>query len=163
VRLLALSAEAPEVAFTAATVGRARGSAVAVRRIRPLGPDADARRTVATEQLLALLDLFERGMREPLPIFCKSSAAYAQAVTDQVDAEAAAGGEWTTEWNFDKEDKELEHQLAFGGVLTLAQLLDEPPAPGEHGAGWDPSENSRFGRLACRMWDGLLEFEEPAS
>jgi exodeoxyribonuclease V gamma subunit len=161
VRLLALSAEAPERAFTAATVGRGRGSEVAIRRIRALGPDADTRRTVATEQLLALLDLYERGMREPLPIFCKTSATYAQAIADQVDAETAADDEWTTEWNFDKEDRELEHQLALGGVRTLAQLLDEPPAEGEHGAGWDPSETSRFGRLACRMWDGALEFEEP--
>ncbi|MDQ6605953.1 MAG: exodeoxyribonuclease V subunit gamma, partial [Actinomycetota bacterium] len=163
VRLLALSAEAPERAFTAATVGRGRGSEVAIRRIRPLGADAEARRTVAAEQLLALLDLYARGMREPLPIFCKSSAAYAQAIADQVDPEAAADEEWASKWNYDQEDRELEHQLALGGVRTLAEVLDEPPAAGEHGAGWDPSENSRFGRLACRMWDGLLEFEEPAS
>jgi exodeoxyribonuclease V gamma subunit len=161
VRLLALSAHAPETAFAAATIGRGRGADVAIRRIRPLGPDAQTRGTIAAEQLLALIDLYQRGMCEPLPIFDKSSAAYAEAIARGANPEAAGDDAWTSGWKFDKEDRELEHQLVLGGTRTFAELLAEPPAPSEHGAGWDPSETSRFGRLACRMWDGALEFEEP--
>ncbi len=159
VRLLALSAADPAVAFTAASVGRGSDGA-AVQRIRALSEDPAHRRRVAEEQLLALLDLYSRGMREPLPIYCRSSAAYAGAVAARADPVAAAAREWTSEWNYPKEDREREHVLVLGGALTLEQVMAAGPACDEHGAGWDPSETSRFGRLACRLWDGLLEHEE---
>jgi exodeoxyribonuclease V gamma subunit len=160
VRLLALTLADPATPYRAATVGRGGPSGVAVAHIRPLAGEAVTRRALAAEQLLALLDLFDRGMREPLPIFCKSSAAYAAAVADGRDGADAARAEWETTWGYDREDREAEHQLVLGGVLPLAELLAAAPAEGEHGPGWDPSETSRFGRLACRLWDGLLEHEE---
>jgi exodeoxyribonuclease V gamma subunit len=163
VRLLALTAADPEREWQAVTVGRGRGDAIAVQRIRPLGEDPSTRATVSAEKLIALLDLFDRGMREPLPIFAKTSAAYALATARGGDPAKAARSEWETDWRFAKEDAEPEHQLALGGVLTLDEVLAAAPAGDEFGAGWDPSEGTRFGRLACRMWDGLLEFEELTS
>ena len=68
--------------------------------------------------------------------------------------------EWTTDWRFDREDRELEHQLVLGGVLSIAELLQPAPRPDEAGAGWEQSEASRFGRYARRMWDGLLAREQ---
>ncbi len=159
VRLLALTLAAPEHAFTAVTVGRVGGDGVGIQRIRPLGETPGERREVASEQLTAVLDLYERGMREPLPLFCGASAAYAEASASGADPVAAAGKAWTTDFNFDGEDAEPEHQLVLGGKVTLDRVMREPPGSTEHGAGWDPSETTRFGRLAHRMWDGLLEFE----
>ena len=91
----------------------------------------------ATARLEALLDLHRRGLREPLPLPCLSSGAYAQG------GEAAARRAWESDWNFPKEDQELEHQLAFGGVLSFEELLA-----------------TRFGDLAHELWDGLLACEE---
>jgi exodeoxyribonuclease V gamma subunit len=160
-RLLAVSAAHPELEPWAATVGRAgRGADVMIARIGPLGDDAMQRRDTATNQLETLLDLYVRGMREPLPIFCATSAAYAAAAAAGLDAVEAAQREWTTDWKFDREDREPEHRLVLGGVLSLDTLLVSAPRPGEAGDGWTETERSRFGRLARRLWDGLLSREE---
>jgi exodeoxyribonuclease V gamma subunit len=160
-RLLALTASWPERPFSAATVGRAGGrDDVRTAWIGPLAQDAAERQAFATDQLRVLVDLYDRGLREPLPLFCLTSAAYAAAVRDGQDGAAVAVREWETEWNFDREDRELEHQLTLGGVLTFPQLLARAPLPGEAGDGWEESESSRFGRYALRLWSGLLAREE---
>ena len=79
-RLLALSATYPEVPFETQTIGRTpKGStrAVAVATIGPLDPEPQNRRDLARAHLAVLVGLFGQGMREPLPLFCKTSAAYA--------------------------------------------------------------------------------------
>jgi exodeoxyribonuclease V gamma subunit len=160
VRLLALTAAHPERPFSAATIGRVGKSGVSVVRIHPLGEDAGERRQAALAHLATLIDLYDRGMREPLPLYCATSAAYAQAAAEGSDTIAAGSGAWNSEYSFDKEDSELEHQLVLGGVLTFEQLLEEPPRLDEEGEGWDLAQTTRLGRLARRMWDGLLEREE---
>jgi hypothetical protein len=45
-------------------------------------------------------------------------------------------------------------------VRSVDDLLSEPPHADERGPGWQMSETSRFGRLARRLWDGLLSCEE---
>jgi exodeoxyribonuclease V gamma subunit len=99
-------------------------------------------------------------MREPLPLYCATSAAYAEAATAGEDPLAAAVSEWTSDWNFAKEDADFEHQLVLGGIRTIEDLLGEPPRTDERGPGWEPSESSRFGRYARRMSDGLRSCEE---
>ncbi len=99
-------------------------------------------------------------MREPLPIFCATSAAYAAAAVAGLDAEQAGEREWHSDWRFEREDAELEHQLVLGGVWTFAELLEIAPRSDELGDGWASAEPSRFGRLARRLWDGLLAREE---
>ncbi len=163
-RLLALSATWPQREFAAATVGRATGrDDVRVARIPPLAADPTQRAGVAADRLRVLVDLYDRGMREPLPLFCLTSAAYAAAARSGQDPLAAAAREWETEWNFEREDRDPEHQLALGGVLAFAELLDPPPRADEGGAGWSPAESSRFGRYAIRLWDDLLAVEEVSS
>ena len=99
-------------------------------------------------------------MREPLPIACLTSAAYAAAREAGDDAEKAARAQWESGWAFPREDAEPDHQLVFGGVLSLDELIAAPPAAGEAGVGWDDAETSRFGRLSRRLWAGLLVGEE---
>jgi exodeoxyribonuclease V gamma subunit len=160
VRLLALTATWPERPFEAATVGRgADRDDVRVARIHALAPDPAERGARARRQLQIVVDLYDRGMREPLPMFCMTSAAYAMAAHSGQDAVAAAVAVWETDWRFDREDKDLEHQLALGGVRTLAEVLARAPEAGEDGDGWASAEDSRFGRYARRLWDGLLAHE----
>ena len=146
VRLLALTAMEPERRWRAVTIGRAReGDGVAVAAIGPLdGSFAQAR-------LVELLDLFDRGMREPLPLPCATAAAYARAGL------RAARSEWESGFSRPGEDAEPEHQLVFGGVQSFDWLRGEPPAADER---WDPTEPSRFGRYAARLWAHLLDVEE---
>ena len=47
----------------------------------------------------------------------------------------------------------------LGGVRTLEELLEMRPA-GRVGRRREPSETTRLGRLARRLWDGLLGREE---
>ncbi|MCA1682982.1 MAG: exodeoxyribonuclease V subunit gamma [Actinobacteria bacterium] len=158
VRLLAVVAAAPERRFTAATVGRASGrSAIKIVRIRPPGDEPAARRAWALGHLETIVDIYDRGMREPLPLYCLSSAAYAEAVRAGVDPVAAGRREWTSEWNFDKEDRSPEHQLVLGGVRPFAELLAVPPRPDER---WEAEEATRVGQYARRLWAGLLAAEE---
>jgi exodeoxyribonuclease V gamma subunit len=160
VRLLALSATHPERDLSSATVGRARGNDVRIAFVATLGDDPERREQVARRELERLVDLYARGMREPLPIYCATSAAYAGATAIGQDPAEAAGGEWESGYNWDREDRELEHRLVLGGVLRIAELLEPGPRSDESGDGWTEAETSRVGRLARRLWDGLLVREE---
>ena len=163
VRLLALSASRPELPFESVVIGRARAHAddaqVTLARIPPLAEDAAGRRARAHEHLTVLLDLYDRGMREPLPLTCDASAAYAEAAAAGRDAMAAARAAWTSEYEREREDREPEHRLVFGGAIDFAALTAEGPRADEHGDGWEQAEATRFGRYARRLWDGLLAVE----
>jgi exodeoxyribonuclease V gamma subunit len=160
VRLLALSAAHPEEPFEAATVGRARsGSGVTVIRIPPLAADAADRRELALGHLEAFVDIYDRGMREPLPLGCSTSAAYAQASRAGDDALAAAREAWESGFRRYGEDALPEHQLVYGGAGRLEALLGPAPRADEHGDGWEMSETTRFARLSRRLWDPLLALE----
>jgi exodeoxyribonuclease V gamma subunit len=165
IRLLALTAHDPEQPFEAVTIGRAPSSSyaqVAVSRIPPLDEEPAARRERALNELAALVELRDRGLREPLPIAPDTSAAYALAARngDPDAAAAAAERAWQSGFNWPREDAEPENVRAFGANLTLAQLMEPPPAPDESGTGWPAEEKSRFGRYARRLWDPLLGIEE---
>jgi exodeoxyribonuclease V gamma subunit len=165
VRLLAATAAHPERPLAAATVGRRRDGAppwakVTVARIPPLGADAGGRRERALAELGTLVDLHARGMREPLPIACQASAAYAQAAAGGWNGAAAALKAWRSDRDWDREDRHPEHVLVLGGVRSLDDLLAAKPAEDETGPGWDETETTRFGRCARRLWDPLLALEE---
>lgn len=158
VRLLALSGARPDRPFESVVIGRARAGAhraeVTVARIPPLGEDPAARREVALENLSVLLDLYDRGMREPLPLACDASAAYAHAVMAGEDGAAAARKAWQSTFDYDKEDRQPEHLLVYGGQIPFAGLLLDVPRDDEQ---W--GDTSRFGGYARRLWDGLLARE----
>ncbi|HEX4009683.1 MAG TPA: exodeoxyribonuclease V subunit gamma [Solirubrobacteraceae bacterium] len=163
-RLLALTASWPQRPFAAATVGRGPGrDDVRTVELAPLDEGPGQRSAIAREQLQRLVDLYDRGMREPLPLFTRTSAAYAWAAHGGQDPVTAATQEWVTEWNFDREDRDAEHQMAFGGVLAFDAVLELAPRSDESGDGWPVTEPSRFGRLARRLWDELLARERVSS
>ena len=164
VRWLALTAAHPERAFAAVTVGQARRGApdsatITIARIPPLADHPAVRGERARKQLATLIDLYDRGMREPLPLACMTSAAYAAATHAGGDAVKAARAAWESGWSFPREDAEPEHQLVLGEVLSFDELTAEPPRPDECGEGWDETEATRFGRYAVRLWEGLLATE----
>ena len=67
-----------------------------------------------------LVDLYDRGMREPLPMACRTSAAY------------VAGGNARAEWEsdrFPKEDRDAEHELVYG-QRSLRVAADAAPGAG---------------------------------
>ncbi len=107
-----------------------------------------------------MVDLYDRGMCEPLPIYCDTSAAYAQACRDGADPIDASRGEWQSTYDFAREDREPEHMMVLGGERPFDDLQKEQPRPNECGPGWKGAEESRFGRLACRLWDDLLGHEQ---
>jgi exodeoxyribonuclease V gamma subunit len=160
VKLLALSAARPERRFESLVIGRARSGAyradVTVVRIPSLGEDPQARRRTALEHLTALVDLYDRGMREPLPLARDASAAYAFAAARGQDGTAAAGAAWTSTFDRDREDRQPEHVLVYGGKISVSELLAYSPRDDED---WYPDEPSRFGVYARRLWDGLLARE----
>ena len=161
VKLLALTAARPERSFESLVIGRARSGAyradVTVARVRALGDDPQARRETALEHLTALVDLYDRGMREPLPLAREASAAYAEAAARGYDGAVAADRAWTSTFDYPKEDRQPEHVLVYGDSVPLSELLARPPRDDE---GWYEGEPSRFGAYARRLWDGLLAREE---
>ena len=154
VRLVALTVAHPQRQFEALTLGRVMSDArdrasVTIARLPPLEPDE------AAAHLEVLIDLYDRGMREPLPMACDASAAYAAAGAK--DPVAAGRAAWESAWNFEKEDRQLEHQLVYGGVVAFDELLAEEPRADEV---WEAfSDPTRFGRYARRLWAPLLAHE----
>ena len=112
----------------------------------------------ARRHLHELVALYDRGMCEPLPIACATSAAYAEAVRDGGDAAAAAANVWAGDL-FAGEDADAEHVLVYGSQVDFHDLLAAEPCAGEDGNGWAVGEKSRFGRYALRFWNGLLDHE----
>ncbi|MDQ3355019.1 MAG: exodeoxyribonuclease V subunit gamma, partial [Actinomycetota bacterium] len=164
-RFLALTVAHPEADFEAATVGRkragARGrSSVTVARLAAFAGEPAAGQALALHHLVQLVELYDRGMREPLPLYCSASAAFAAASAAGKDPEAAARKAWESAWNYPREDSDREHVLVLGGILPFADVLEERPDQDEGGDGWNVDEPTRFGRYAHRLWDGLLACEE---
>ncbi|HEY1539689.1 MAG TPA: exodeoxyribonuclease V subunit gamma [Solirubrobacteraceae bacterium] len=163
VRMLALTAVHPDQAPSAVTIGRARRGArdaeVTVARLPALAGDAATRRAFALEQLAMLVDLRDRGLREPLPLACLSSAAYARAAMLGKDAERAAREQWSSRFDRPGEDAHPAHVLVFGPAAPFDDLLAQRPRDDESGDGWESGEPTRFGRYARRLWSALLEHE----
>jgi exodeoxyribonuclease V gamma subunit len=167
VRFLALTAAHPDRPVEAATVGRFRHTGrkkgarqpISIACLGSLAGDAAARRAAALAHLEVLVDLFDRGLCEPLPLYCKTSAAWAENPPAGRDKACAAAWEPQNDLGFG-ENRDPEHQLVLGGVAPLADLLQASPGPGESGDGWAAGEATRFGRYALRLWTGLLATEE---
>jgi exodeoxyribonuclease V gamma subunit len=168
VRLLALVASSPDRDIASVTIARGRPRSdgtprVSVSEFAPLDADPAIAAQLATQRLEVLVDLYDRGMREPLPLYTGTSAAWAEAVARGDDPVAAARAEWWTppyESSFDKEDRDPNHVEVVGEEAPFSTLIAEAPSPDESGAGWATDESSRLGRLARRLWDPILASEE---
>ncbi|HET6794627.1 MAG TPA: hypothetical protein VFH45_09305, partial [Acidimicrobiales bacterium] len=167
VRFLALTAARPDLEVAAATLGKGRSpraGRVAIAELDPFDGGPEARGAEALGRLVQLVDLYDRGMREPLPIFCATSAAWVKAGrVDDSGREAAARKEWRSDDSWEDyipgEDEDPDHALVLGGRAPFESLLEAGPLADECGEGWAEDETTRLGRLARRLWDGLLERE----
>jgi len=141
--------------------GAKRGSRVTVVRLAPPAVDPAVRRAKALDWLGVLVDLYDRGLREPLPLYCKTSAAWAEAAGNpRKGPEASAAAVWDSGYNRNGENADLEHLLVLGGAVPFGAVLDVPAGKCEDGEGWFTAEPSRFGRYATRLWEPLLACEE---
>ncbi len=169
VRFLALSAAWPDQPIASVLLGRGGKGSGGRQLIRtsvlpPLTAGGMESRDAFQPAVLAaigvLVDLYDRGMREPLPIYCETSAAWANARRTGDDPGEAALGIWKSAYEFPREDSQPEHLMVLGGVVPFEALLTVPPRPDERGPGWDGHESCRFGCLARRLWDPLLAHEQ---
>ncbi|MGA3220276.1 MAG: exodeoxyribonuclease V subunit gamma, partial [Acidimicrobiales bacterium] len=165
-QFVALSAAHPRSAPSAVTIGQAESSSAAQPRLSvstfsPLGGDGPSRGSAALDALGVLVDLYERGMREPLPIYCATSAAWAAAAKRGDDPRREARGRWASAFDeVQGECTDPEHELVLGAGASLDRLLGRAPDDDEAGSGWASSEQTRFGRFAQRLWQPVLSHEK---
>ena len=146
--VMVLALAAAEGTGRAVTVGRSRDRARTSTIVAPPDPVA---------ALADLVDLYDRGMCEPLPMAVKTSWAYAGERLDGRPPERAAEAarkEWNRESGGEREDR--SHQYVWGDKPAFEQLVAAVPGDGEQWAG----EVTRFGALACRFWTPVRAAEQ---
>ena len=151
ISLVALTAAQPETPWTASTVGRGRVRRPECATLPPLAGHA------AEEVLAQLVDLYERGLREPLPLPVKTAADYAASRfggADVAQARQQAEMKWAT-GKYPGEDDDAAHVQIWGRRAPFDSLLTAR-RPGET---WG-DELDRFGELAARLWFPILQHEQ---
>jgi len=150
--LLALCASRPGLSFSAGSVGRgAKG--------RRGAPDEPTGRVVwgsipeAQVLLRDLVEMYDAGMREPLPLPLKAGHEWGLKHRSPAVARIkAAEFKWKS-GNYDGEDADPEQVAVWGRRAPLETLLAEPPHAGEEIEG----ESTRLGALARRLWLPMIE------
>ena len=140
VDMVAAAAMDPSGVGRAVLVAKRKQGAEVVRMSAPPDPVAALDR---------LVDLYCRGIREPLPLFCETSWAMCVG-----SSPSFAQSKWTP-YGWDGESADRHHLAAFGGELDFDTLFDFPLAADEQGGDW-PVADSRFEVLAHRLWDPIL-------
>ncbi|MBW3630649.1 MAG: hypothetical protein KY464_15305, partial [Gemmatimonadetes bacterium] len=95
----------------------------------------------------------------PLPLPVKTSAEYAYVRDRGRSVELSrtmAAKKWDDE-RYPGECSDPEHVLLYGEQAPLTALTEQAPLPGESYA----DETDRFGLLARRLWQPLLDHETP--
>lgn len=150
VDLLALTAGAGDQGWTASIVGREDIAKFAVATTTLSALDAGTARDVLAD----LVDVYDRGMREPLPLFAHASSVYAserRAGADETAALRSASVQWTA-GQFPEGERE-EHVAVWGEQSAWSAIVGDRPRADEP---WSADETTRFGALARRVWDPLL-------
>ena len=112
-----------------------------------------------------LVDLYDRGMREPLPLVLQDlrgvrvggrgrSRRRGRRGEPRMDVDVATTARRTANPSI---------SCVLGGVLPFDGAARGAAARGRAGAGWELTETTRLGRYARRLWDGLLACEELTS
>jgi exodeoxyribonuclease V gamma subunit len=153
ITLLALTATDPSRPWTSHVVGRRKAGTRAIQvgvRYGPVGAEE------ALQRLRELVDVHDRGLREPLPLPVETAHAYAEArLARSGDPVYKARSAWQTEERdgaFPREDQDPAFVRLHGRALRLAELLGTP----RDDERWDDSEQTRLGQLALRVWQPVL-------
>nr|WP_221185732.1 exodeoxyribonuclease V subunit gamma [Flexivirga oryzae] len=115
----------------------------------------------ALRHLSDLVDVYDRGMRGPIPLPLKTSLAYADRLRQRPGHETSAFFAAKQEWegrgygqeHFAGEGEAAAPCLVYGEALPLTELLAERPEGDE---AWNGA-SSRLGQYALRVWGPLLE------
>jgi exodeoxyribonuclease V gamma subunit len=154
INLLALTAADPDTPWAAATVGRDEPTRPACAALTPLAGHT------ALTVLEELVELYDKGLREPLPMPVKAAADYALARNrglDVAEAQRRARMKWTS-GTYPGEDDDAAHIQVWGRGTPFETLLT-PTRPDEVWGG----EPDRFAELATRLWFPLLAHEKRAT
>lgn len=132
---------------SAVAVGRARFRGVLTSRLR-VPPDP-------VGVLRTLVDLRDRGLREPLPLFPSASAVYVERGTAGAPAQQAleaARSEFEGDYG-DGKDRSIRYALG-------ENAFDDALGPPQGGEAEFSRAGTRFGALAARLWVPILAHEE---
>ena len=163
VRFVALTADRPDLPVRAISIGKgSKPKPVALARLEPPSGSPEERSEWARTRLEALVRLYDLGMRAPLPLACKTSAAWAEGRRHQLDQPQMlerGQREWES-GQFPGEGDEEEHVYVFGPRLPFRALLQPQPLVADACLQWPEDEATEFGRLARLVWDPLLDIEQ---
>ena len=142
VELIALGATDPSTNWRSVVVARSkRKGALKTLELVGRGDTTDERRHLALEALEVAVDLYRRGLREPIPLFASLSC--------KLHDGTASGDDWEPFGNHGDGTDEA-NRLAFGALgfddlCALPAGLEDPPgsAPG------------RAARFAHYLWDAI--------
>ncbi|KRF12398.1 exodeoxyribonuclease V subunit gamma [Nocardioides sp. Soil797] len=157
--LLALSASRPDDHWIASAVGKGRAGPQ-----HALAGPLDHR---AVEWLRELVDLQDRGLREPLPLPLRTGLAYAEArvrsrMGDPKDPVEMAAKEWRTDRDralvIPGEQDDPAHVRLYGEGAPISVLTSLPRAGEDFN-----DEPHRLGQFAWRVWSPLLSGAEQVS
>ena len=139
VSLLALAAAHPEREWTAVAVGRGEPGRP---RSATFGP---VDRQKARTYLAQLVELYDAGLCEPLPLPLKTSFAYAGSVL-KMEGEDQAAFQAKRSWSsgkFPGEDDDAPHTLVWGNQAPFQEVFGDPA--------------TRLGELSVQLWGPLLQ------
>jgi exodeoxyribonuclease V gamma subunit len=161
-RIVALTAFAPETSWRAVLLGRSkRKDPVEVCCLGPLPGDTAGRREEAATRLDTLLDLYDRGLRVPPPLYGDTTEAIARN-TALNQGPWGAAKHWETSFAaYPSDDLDPCHVAVLGGVASFDEIMQPPPTPEEAGPEW-PMCQQRVVAWARRLWDPVLEVESGA-
>ncbi len=166
IRFLVMSASDAEDVARVVTVGRApygvRNKRVRIATLDPaaLGADPRSRRDRARERLADVLAIYEDGMRAPLPLYCKTSAAYAERGGGERGLRDARKA-WNSTKYVPGEDADLSHRLVLGGIVDFDDVAAvDAPTPSTERDGRQVGGAHTFESVAQRIWYPILECEQ---
>ncbi|HZG96644.1 MAG TPA: exodeoxyribonuclease V subunit gamma [Nocardioidaceae bacterium] len=154
VQLLMLAISYPDHPWRAATVGRSK---VMLMRSTLAAPGHDA----AAAMLADLVELYDRGRCEPLPLPLAAAADYADRRRSGADQPTALG-KARDSWEKAREDQDGDAAVVWGPNAPFDVYLADAPRAEEPADFFDEPEASRFAALACRLWLPLLDAEDLA-
>ncbi|QIX25271.1 exodeoxyribonuclease V subunit gamma [Nocardioides sp. JQ2195] len=159
INLLTLSASRPDDHWIASAVGKGKAGPQ-----HALAGPLDHR---AVGWLRELVDLHDRGLREPLPLPLRTGLAYAEAsvrsrMGDPKDPVEMAEREWRTDRDralvIPGEQDDAAHVRLFGDGAPISVLTVPPRADEDFN-----DEPHRLGQYAWRVWSPLLSGAEQVS
>jgi len=151
VKLLALKATYPDRQWKSVTLGRGPYRTTPAWRSELIAPEN------ARELLAQLIDLRDRGLRQPMPMPVTTAAEYAnQRHGGSTEDEALEGAAKTWSDMFGEWDDRFFAYVLGGTKLPFTVLTSDQPWLDERR--WS-DDTSRFGVLACRAWEPLLDAE----